>query len=195
MKTLLIILGLTLTSTVSAQVKFLSKTFDNGFKYPVAVFTTDKSVEDSLNRLIRASIGDLETSDFCIGEFGYVQKGPHLQLFLLCNCIDMPTSEHRYLFFNLEVGSLVPQKDLFSPKEYEAALKLISAKIKTHKAITTESQQEFEALIDNLTFESIDIRLSKDGIEIRPMNHNQSEKSPLLISWIDLKPYLQYNFI
>lgn len=196
MRYLLTLFALVFTAGIlSAQVKFTSKAFENGFKYPVAVFSSDIAIQDTMNAQIESSIQDLESSDFCIGDFGYVQKGAHLQLHLMCNCIDMKESEHRYLFFNLKTGYLVRQADLFAPKERERALIYISGELKKHTATTDACKESFSSLPETISYDDIDIRIGKDGIEVRPKNSTSCEREPLRIEWKNLHSYLQFSFI
>ena len=113
-------------SAAMTQIKFSDKAFDNGMRYPVAHFASNPTVADSMNAIIQRNLTDAEVSDFCIGDYGFFQKGNHLELHLICNCIDFAETEHKYLFFSLESGTVVGYTDLFESKEKDAALKHIN---------------------------------------------------------------------
>ena len=187
--------ALIVTCSINAQVKLTPRTFDNGFKYPYAVVPANKSLEDTINAEVQSAIADLKASDFCIGEYGYVQKGSHMEIHMLCNCIDMQQSEHRYIFLNLETGKIVPHKNLFDSNKENDALSFIKKNVADYKAANQSCTDDFKALGDDLTYESIDIRLYKDGIEIRPAGSSNCNKNTLRITWAELNSYLRYNFL
>lgn len=194
MKALNLVIAVIASTTLNAQVKLQPKTFDNGYKYPHVV-VSDQSISDSINKQLQANIADLKASDFCIGEYGYVQKGNHIEIHLLANCLEMQSGEHRYLFFNTETGEMVPHYDLFASKQKEDALKYIRKRIKEYKATDVGCTEEFKALPESASYDDFTIRLYKDGIEIRPLNSENCTKTTLRITWSDLKEYLKYNFI
>lgn len=189
----LLLLTFFLSSAAITQVKFIGESFENGFRYPRAVFEAEKSIEDSLNKTIRSRIADLEKSDFCIGEFGYVQKGSHLQLHLMCNCIDMANSELRYIFFDLATGNEVAQSEFFEPKAREKALSIIQQKIKSYSTQNTACSVLYAEMQESISFDKMDIRLAKDGIEVRPFNSEDCERFPVKVSYMELSECLKYR--
>lgn len=193
MKTFALIALLIMPFLGSSQVKFSAKTFDNGFRYPVMVYPSNTAIQDSINSIIIDKISDLKASDFCIGDYGYVQKGNHIELHLVCNCIEMSTADHRYYLFNLVNGTLVDHIDLFDGKKKDIAMKVVMEKIKKSKA-SNSCATKFGEDLDSLNFSDIDIRLYRDGIEIRPLN-SDCEKSPVKVQWTELSSVLKYNFI
>ncbi len=68
MKTLALIAFLTLPFIGWNQIKFTTKNFENGFRYPSIIFTDNTSVQDSVNVIIERKVADLKASDFCIGD-------------------------------------------------------------------------------------------------------------------------------
>ena len=175
------------------QIKFTAKNFDNGFRYPVMIYGDDVAVQDSINAIISAKVEDLKASDFCIGDYGYVQKGNHIEVHLVCNCIDMTTADHRYLLFNLVEGTLVDHQDLFETKKKGLALKVISNSIRKAEETNT-CVADFGDLENDLDFSKMQIRLFKDGLEIRPVN-SDCVRTPVRVLWTELSSCLKYNFI
>lgn len=193
MKTLVVIAILLIPFLGFNQIKFSVNTFENGFRYPVLIYPENVAVQDSINAQIANNISDLKASDFCIGDYGYVQKGNHIELHLVCNCIDMSTADHRYLCFNLVEGTLVNQPDIFESKKRELALKIISINIRKVKETNT-CVTDFGDLTEDLDFSQMNIRFYKDGIEVRPLVGDCS-KTPVLVKWTELSSCLKYNFI
>jgi len=193
MKTLALIAILLIPFFGWNQVKFTAKTFDNGFKYPVMVYTENVAVQDSINAIIVQKIDDLKKSDFCIGDYGYVQKGNHIELHLVCNCIEMSTADHRYYFFNLVEGTLVNHSDIFDDKKKETALKIITHKVKGEKE-SNSCAAEFGELEKTLDFSQMSIRLFRDGLEIRAVD-SDCPTTPIKVKWTELSSCLKYNFI
>ena len=191
---LLFALFIILSGQLSAQVKFAPRFFENGFKYPFARMA-DRKIEDTINSQIHSRISDLEASDFCIGDYGYVQKGKLLQIHMLCTCIDLDESEHRYLFLNLETGLSVPQSHLFASDQRERALAFISNAIINHSTSVVECSEAYSSLPEKIIFNDINIRIAKDGIEVRPANSNACEQGALKIEWNKIHSYLQHSFI
>ncbi|MFT6983831.1 MAG: hypothetical protein ACJAUD_002611 [Crocinitomicaceae bacterium] len=193
MKTLALIAFLTLPFIGWNQLKFTTKDFENGFRYPSIIFTENTSVQDSVNAIIERKVADLKASDFCIGDYGYVQKGNHIELHLVCNCIDMDEADHRYYFFNLVYGTLVAHHDLFTSEKSEVALKIISHAIRKEKD-SNPCIADFGDITEDLEFSQMRIRLYRDGLEIRPLQ-SDCEKTPVKVKWTELSSCLKYSFI
>ena len=195
MKLITIITILVLTTNAIGQVKLQPKTFDNGFKYPHVELSSNKSIEDSINNQILANIADLKASDFCIGEYGFVQKGIHIEILMFCTCIDLDDSEHRYLLFNTETGEQVEHVDLFDPKQTDKALALLNKKIQAYQASDENCKSDFSSLNADSGFEDFHLRMYKDGIEIRPLNSVNCEKTPLRVTWTEMSTLLRHKYI
>lgn len=174
------------------QIKFTAKTFDNGFRYPVMIYEKT-AIQDSINLSILKEIEDLKASDFCIGDYGYVQKGNHIEVHLVCNCIDMDEADHRYLLFNMVEGTRVGHSDIFESKKKSVALKVISNKIRSVKD-SNPCAADFGEMEEDLNFSQMQIRLYKDGLEIRPLE-TKCEQTPVTVKWTELSSCLKYNFI
>lgn len=178
-----------------AQVGLTPLTFENGFKYPHANFPKDKTIEDKINEGIHETIKDLEANEFCIGEYGYVQKGSHIEIHIFATCMELPESEHRYVLFNIESGERVKHEDLFADKQQSDALAFIEKKLTAHQSSNALCDEKLKNIDGSAGFEDMNIRLYKDGIEIRPLKTSDCEQFPLRITWNELKEFLKYNFI
>jgi hypothetical protein len=180
-----------LTGTTMAQIKFSDKTFDNGMVYPVAHFSKKPAVADTMNAIIQRNLMDAEVSDFCIGDYGMVQKGNHVELHLICNCIEFTKTEHTYLFFSLETGQLVTYDDLFDSKEKDKALKRIVALISEADDDTCKSELTSEG--EETGWSDMTIRLYKDGMEIHPKTGMCN--NPVKVPWTEVSTYLKYGYL
>ncbi|GAB5418111.1 MAG: hypothetical protein Crog4KO_31910 [Crocinitomicaceae bacterium] len=172
---------------VMSQIKFSDNTFDNGMLYPIAHYSGNATVSDSMNAIIQRNLTDAEISDFCIGDYGFYQKGNHLELHLICNCIDFAETEHKYLFFSLETGTLVSYTDLFESKEKDAALRQIN------NLIRKAENAEFGDMTEDLNWSEMTVRLYKDGLEIHPASG--ISESPVQIPWTEVSTYLKYSYL
>lgn len=168
---------------------------DNGMRYPKAVITKEPAAQDSINKIIEANVADLRAQDFCAGDFGFVQKGVFVQVHMLCNCIDMEQSEHRYLFFNFKDGTQVAVSEMFDPKKRDEALKFMLKKVSEYKSSDEACNTAYASINESSTFDDIDIRLAADGIEIRPVDTDVCEHTALMIKWLDVHSFLRLNYI
>lgn len=182
-------------SFLFGQIRFTTLEYPNGLKYPKAVYTNNTAIEDSVNNIIHRKVGDLETSDFCIGDFGFVQKGSHLQILFMCNCIDMPKTEHRYTFIDLDKGIEVPFYEVFEDKSREKALGVIRSSIQKANVADANCSGAIKDLGDNPNWEQLNIRLTKDGIEIRPVVNSDCEAHPIRVPYAELSEFFKYRFI
>ncbi len=197
MRLITLLCAVLMTGSLVAQqnIKFHDKTFDNGLKYPeVEIVKGSDDAELAINKRIMEEIIDLKAQDFCVGDFGFVQKGMHIQVLLYCNCIDMAKSENRYLFFNFDTGEEVPSYYIFDEKRRDEALRYIRSELNKFEA-PAESKEEFDAIPEEFGWVDIDLRLTIDGIEIRPINSEKCEKAPMRIDWNDIRSLLKYSFI
>ncbi len=170
-----------------SQIKFSDKTFANGMLYPIAHYSSNTAVSDSMNAIIQRNLTDAEISDFCIGDYGFYQKGNHLELHLICNCIDFAETEHKYLFFSLETGTIVAYTDLFESKEKDAALKHINILIRKSESTA------FGEMTEDLDWSEMTVRLYKDGLEIHPADG--TSESPVQIPWTEVSTYLKFSYL
>lgn len=179
-----------------SEVKFREESFANGMVYPLVVIPAHKSLEDSINADILRRVSDLEASDFCIGQYGYVQKSSHLQIHLFCNCIDFKESENRYYLYNLEEGRAVAYSDLLNPKERPAAGEFLLGKI---KAFASQNGINLsQDIVDNILSNNLNamkVEMTKDGLRLSLDAEGWKADMTCTVSWIEMKPFLKFHFI
>lgn len=192
----LLVFTLLISQWTFSQIKFEDKQLENGLTYPQLVTTGDSSAYALINSDIYSGIKDLEESGFCVSNYGYVQKGNHLQIQLMCSCMEMDKGEIRLFFYNLQTGKKVKYSDLFEEKEREKALKLIDDKIKAHVSSTSPTCADaFNQLGDNIKFDELEVKLTREGLELTVPDSDACDSTPVSISWTDLKTFLKYNFL
>lgn len=193
----LVLFGLLFLTTVTfaQQLKLTPKMAANGFKYPVAAYE-DKDIESKINASLLEQVQPLIDNDFCVGEYGYVQKGSHIEIHIFANCIDFAESQHYYLLFNLDNGNKVAHSDLFVTNQQENALKYIKKQVDAYTIGDGECGESWKGIQNqDLTYDSINIRLNRDGIEVRPAETTTCEKGAIIIPWSKLSSFLRYKFI
>lgn len=174
------------------KVSFTESSFTNGMKYP-QLSINDKATQDSINADITKRVSDLEKSDFCIGQFGYVQKRTHLQIHIFCNCIDFDTPENRYLFYNLIDGKAVPYSDIIETKKQSELNTFILAKIKQRNpSIPTE---QIKQSLETQGIDIFQIVMQRDGLDLWYPQIEEWGEKPMFLSWVELTPFLKYQFM
>lgn len=175
--------------------KIKEGTFENGLSYPILHDQYDSTKYSVINKDILAGLNDLEESPYCISDYGYVHKGSHIQLQVMCTCMEMDRGELRFFFYNLDTGEPVPYSNLFELKSKDKALAYIDKKIADY--ISSNSNQCSTSLkeSESLKFDDLNVRMTRDGLEIRSKASVACENSPVKISWSELRDYLKYKFI
>ena len=180
-------------STLNAQldqVKFKEAAFENGMMYPIAVVLGDKTVEDNINKHLQSQIQDLKDADFCIGQYGFVQKGAHLQVHIFCNCIDFDESQNRYFLYNSQSGDNVSYSDLLNPKKIKIATTFLVNKAKATNSISESDIQS----IQEKNLDAFKIIFKLEGMDLWLKSEYWGEK-PLFIAWGEMKEMMKYSFI
>lgn len=177
------------------QVKFTESTFENGMLYPIAVVSSDKVIEDKINKDLLSQIEDLKSADFCIGNYGYVQKGAHLQIHIFCNCIDFDESQNRYYLYNIESGENVSYSDLLNPKKKKDAVNFLQAKVKAFSSVNSLNLTSDDLnLIINDNLDAFRVTMKREGMDIWLKSANWGEK-PLFVTWPEMRTILKYNYL
>lgn len=178
-----------------AEVKFREEALANGMLYPQVIIAANKAHQDSVNADIQRHIAEFKSSDFCIGEYGYVQKSTHLQIHIFCNCVDYETGQNRYLLYNLEEGRGVPYSDLLNPKEKKAATEFLMTRIQSFSAAHALSLSEEQLeLIRQKNLDAFQCEMNKDGIRLTWPDGSWGNTS-CAVAWSELKPFLKYHFM
>tara|TARA_R110002072_G_scaffold296587_2_gene468612 strand:- start:3584 stop:4141 length:558 start_codon:yes stop_codon:yes gene_type:complete len=177
------------------QVKFIEASFENGMIYPVAVVKNSQEVADKINEHLQTQIEDLKNSDFCIGQYGYIQKGAHIQIHIFCNCIDFEESQNRYFLYNIETGDNVLYSDLFIPQKIKHAVSHLLEKTKSHASANniTLSEDHIKSINDN-SLDAFKVTFKREGMDLWLKSDTWGDK-PLFISWSELKTSMKYSFI
>lgn len=178
-----------------SEVKFTEKSFDNGMVYPQLAIS-DKALEHSINSNIEQRISDLQESDFCVGQYGYVQKRTHLQINLFCTCIEFEEPQNRYFFYNLVSGEPVPYSDITEPKTSKKLNTLLIEKAKLHLSnkmgtLSIDSQSK----INESGIDAFRVVMQRGGLDLWLSEAPEWGEKPLFISWVELTPFLKYQFM
>lgn len=196
MKIILILFSLLMTFSSLSQMKITEGQFENGLSYPILNDPHDSTHYDKINKDLLNGLKDLEESVYCISDYGYVQKGSHLQIQVMCTCMEMDKGELRFFFYNLESGTPVPYSNLFDNKERDKAISFIDQKITDYISSSANACSEsFKSMGDDRSFDNLNVRMTRDGLEIRSPQDNSCENTPVKITWFELKEYLRYKFI
>ena len=134
-----ILVALTLLNTIGlfSQVSIKEGVFENGLSYPVLSDKYDSTKYEIINKDILSGLKDLESNVYCISDYGYVQKGNHIQLQVMCTCMEMDKGELRFFFYNLETGMPVKYSDLFDLKSKDKAMKYLDNKVSSFISVNS----------------------------------------------------------
>lgn len=191
---ILLFILLTFGSSLQAQMIIRERSFENGLTYPQLEHPHDSSSYIGINNAIYLGLSDLEQSDFCMSDYGYVQKGSHLQLEIMCNCIEMDEGEFRYFLFSTDADKGVPYSDLFEEKSRLKAIEYVMDRIDAYQTELGDGCKEAFGARAERKFDELHIRMKKAGLQFTP-NSGSCQSEPLLINWTDLKDYLKFNYI
>lgn len=192
-----ILVALTLLNTIGlfAQVSIKEGVFENGLSYPVLSDKYDSTKYEIINKDILSGLKDLESNVYCISDYGYVQKGNHIQLQVMCTCMEMDKGELRFFFYNLETGMPVKYSDLFDLKSKDKAMKYLDNKVSSFISVNSNECINSLKREKSLKFDDLNVRMTREGLEIRSTITDICKNSPLKVSWSELKDYLKYKFI
>ncbi|MFK7786527.1 MAG: hypothetical protein AB8B56_15510 [Crocinitomicaceae bacterium] len=180
---------------VSAQeVNFSERAYDNGLTYPVAQFTGNADAEKSLNENILKIISTYEDQDFCIGEYGYVQRTSFIQLNFYFNCIDMDESKSESHLFSLSDGEVCPPSEMFLEGKEKLFRTFFGKKVSAHY-IQNGKEAPSSEVMNELTIDDCETLLLEEGIQISIASKEDWPEDDLLIKWSELRPYLKTIFI
>jgi len=181
--------------TQIGEVKFQDATFENGMTYPQVLVANAPDVESRINVNIKEQLKEEEASDFCIGQYGYVQKGLHLQILVFCNCIDYEESKTRFILYNLETGEAVPYSDILGLKRKEATGNFLVEKVKLFLGDNTGLTVELIEKIKKENLDAFNVELTRAGISISLKNFETWGEKTLELTWGELRSFLRVNYI
>jgi len=193
-KKIILLPFLVIFQMVTAQdVKFSERAFDNGLIYPVAKFVGNADAEKALNENILAIVSKYENQDFCIGEFGYVQRTSFIQLNFYFNCIDMDKSLSESHLFNLADGEICPLSEMFMEEKEKNYRAFFHKKVVAHYSQNGKEMPSTD-FMDNLSIDDCTVNLMEDGMEISLDSQDWPEEK-LILTWNELHPFLKSIFI
>jgi hypothetical protein len=195
MKQLITTALILIVSSTIAQMKIKEGTFENGLSYPILTDQYDSTKYAVINKDILSGLKDLEESAYCISDYGYVHKGSHLQLQVMCTCMEMDKGELRFFFYNLDTAEPVPYSNLFELKTKDKALAYIDSKVASYISSNPNQCSNSLKQSESTKFDDLNVRMTRDGLELRAKESDTCENAPIKISWSELKDYLKYKFI
>jgi hypothetical protein len=193
-KRLLLLPLLLIAQLVTAQeVKFSERIYDNGLSYPIVESMGNVDAKNALNENILKIVSKYESQDFCIGEYGYVQRTSFIQLNFYFNCIDMDASKNESYLFSLSDGEICPPSEMFMEEKEKNYRAFIRKKVVAHYTQHGKEVPSSE-LLDNLSIDDCQVILLEEGMEVS-MNTDGWPNEDLLLTWDELRPYLKSIFI
>ncbi|MDG1331223.1 MAG: hypothetical protein P8P74_02760 [Crocinitomicaceae bacterium] len=193
-KTVILLPLLFVLQMVKAQeVKFSDGLYENGLIYPVVEFSGNVDAKNALNANILEIVSDYKEQDYCIGQYGFVQRTSFIQLNFYFNCIDLDESASESHLFNLSDGEVCSPSVMFREKHEKRYRAFFHKKVTAHYA-QHEQEMPSNAFMNELSIDDCDVILLEEGLEISLDDQNwPSEK--LLIKWEELRPFLKTIFI
>ncbi|PHR28177.1 MAG: hypothetical protein COA38_12560 [Fluviicola sp.] len=194
-KTLTLLALLLFSQLATAQeVKFTDGQYQNGLTYPIAEYSVSSEAETTLNNNILNIVSNYEEQDYCIGQYGYVQQTRFIQLHFYFNCMDMDESKNEFYLFSLDDGEPCPTSEMFLDKQKKHYRPFFSERIASHY---TENGKEApsDELMKSLSIDDYNVKLLEKGIEISLPNDENWPNTNLIISWVEIQPFLKTNFI
>lgn len=177
------------------RVKFIDATFENGMLYPIAQIPGSDDIASKMNADILINIQDLKDADFCIGQYGFVQKGSHIQIHLFCNCIDFKESQNRYFLYNIETGENVKNSDILTPNKKKAASKYLKEMTDNHIKLNNLSIDPAALkLIVSDNIDAFKVTFKRDGMDLWLLNDKWGDK-PMSITWGAMRSFMKYSFL
>lgn len=194
-KTLTLLALLLFSQLATAQeVKFTDGQYQNGLTYPIAEYSVSSEAETILNNNILHIVSNYENQDYCIGQYGYVQQTSFIQLHFYFNCMDMDESKNEFYLFSLADGEPCPTSKIFLDKQRKRYRPFFRERIASHY---TENGKEApsDEVMKSLSIDDYIVKLLEKGIEISLPNDENWPSTNLIISWVEIQPFLKTNFI
>lgn len=180
---------------VTAQeVRFSERAFDNGLNYPVVDFSGNVDAKNALNENILEIVSKYENQEFCIGEYGFVQRTSFIQLNFYFNCIDMEVSKSESHLFDLSSGEICPPSTMFLKKEEKKYHAFLHKKISAHY-VQNGKEVPTNEFLSKLSIDDCNVTLLEEGIEVSINAKEDWPENDLLIKWGELRPFLKTIFI
>lgn len=195
MRTLVFALCIFPFFAVSQRVSFRDATFPNGYKYSLIEFASNKSVELAINRDLEKKALPLKEDDFCVGQYGYVQKSGFIQIHQYANCISMTQSENYYYLYDLETGNEVPTSAMLNPKVETDFQNFFTKRVKDFVGAKNLNIED-KNVLNTLTIDDFSAEFTKNGIYFAAKAlKGWDTKQKMFIKWTDLQSYLKISYI
>ncbi len=180
--------------TQAQSLKFKNGQLDNGLVYPVVTLAGNPDGQQTLNASIQEIIAEYKEQDYCIGQYGYVQKANFLQLNFYFNCVDLDESRNEYHFFNLSTGERCLVSELFMEKQQKHYQPFFADHIRKH-LIEHGKEAPSESFIESISIDECQVELIEEGIRISLDSYENWPNEKLVITWDELRPFLKSTFI
>lgn len=194
-KKLLLLPLLFVFQIVTAQeVKFSEGNYDNGLIYPIADFTGNVDAKNALNENIIEIVSEYQEQDYCVGQYGFVQRTSFIQLNFYFNCIDMDKSKSESHLFDLSNGEVCPPSEMFLKKTEKKYRAFFHKKVSAHYTQNGKTMPTTD-FMNNLSIDDCDVILLEEGLEISLDSQKDWPEEKLLITWEEIRPFLKTIFI
>jgi hypothetical protein len=178
----------------SQIIEFRDGQLPNGMTYPLIVFNKNRTVELAVNRDIEKNIETFKERDFCIGQYGFVQKSSFLQIHIYVNCIDMIESENYYYLYDLENGEQATVTDMLNPQTEDEFNKYFRGKVKSFMSTEGIELADGESL-DTYVVADLAAKLDKDGIYFSSASLLNWGDKQMFVKWTDIQSFLKITYI
>jgi uncharacterized protein with GYD domain len=176
------------------EITFKDARYPNGLLYPIATIKENPEAQKALNEKILSIVSEYESQDYCIGQYGFVQQTSFIQLHFYFNCIDMDESKNAYYLFDLGDGQLCAPSKLFLDKQKENVQRYFRSRVSDFYLKNGKEPLPTETL-NQLIIDQFTVQLSEEGLLIRSTTLENWGTQDLVITWLDLRPYLKTTFI
>ncbi len=175
------------------NVRFKNGQLDNGLVYPIIELMGNADAQEELNANIGMIISEYQEQDYCIGQFGYVQKANFLQVNFYFHCIDLDDSKTENHFFDLNTGETCAITSLFLEKQKKHYESFFADHITKH-IIEEGNDAPSDDFISSISIENCQVELVEEGMKISMDSYDNWPSEKLLITWEELRPFLKSTF-
>ncbi len=176
------------------EITFTDARYSNGLLYPIATIKANPDAQKAMNEQILKIVSVYESQDYCIGQYGFVQQTGYIQLHFYFNCMDMDESQNMYYLFDLGNGQLCTTSEMFLDNQKEKLHRYLRSLVSDFYANNGKEPLQ-EEVLNQLSIDQFTVQLSEEGLMIRSTKLENWGTQDLVITWLDLRPYLKTTFI
>ncbi len=172
MKWLCSLLCLTIQLNLVAQYQFEDSTFANNLIIPKLTYKLNKTVESDINQIL-VKLGDsLMNEEYCLSNYGYIQKNNLLQFEFMYNC-DFENDHFLFWYYNVRTGVKLEPNQLILEEKLKAFFNILN-----------------ESASDNTATKLSEVKLQflQEGLKVY---YNQQSKS-VILPWSKAESILNY---